>query len=481
MNASSPLARSWANAGPRVAVRVMQAAANPRFSRWQFVAVCCYIAAQVYLLPIAARGPSWAVWPKFADLVAAGMLALCPLLLFSKSAASPAARIVFVRMLVAFTGCAASFFLVNLMLVRAGRGLAVSDGVYYLYRLLQVAAVYWVASQVVYTPRRVGVLRFIATGTFVATCALVLLTFAEVVPGPSLVSHLPGGRVAGAWAPYFVSQARGLGAVGYNHAYVAAQILLLLALKFVLDDRPRSLANSILLLLGIVAAFASGSRAGLAAMLLYAFCLFARNPVYIPIVGVLLFLASMFVPGELLSGDVAGMAAEHGKLADPMQAVQFRARVEIWRSWFDLLCREPDLLITGIGFGGTRGDQAIGSAPHSMPAMVLVECGVLGLMVYAWLVFVALDMLRRVEPAPKPLLWASISLLFGALTQETFYPVAAMGHFLVLYMGTLAIALQLPTMHRAAQEEAVTGRPEAAALRGPRFTVGPWTDRLRRH
>jgi hypothetical protein len=266
------------------------------------------------------------------------------------------------------------------------------------------------------------------------------------------VAHLPSGRIAGAWAPYFINQARGLGAVGYNHAYVAAQILLLLALKMVLDDRPRSIVNAAFLLLGIAAAFASGSRAGLAAILLYAFCLFVRNPRYIPLVALLLFLASMFVPGEMLkSHDLAGMAEAQGEIADPMQAEQFRARIALWQAWFDWFCREPDLLITGIGFGGTRGDQAIGAATHSMPAMVLVECGVLGLLVYLWLVFVALDTLRRVESPPQPLLWGSICLLFGALTQETFYPVAAMGHFLVMYMGALAIALQLPATHRNAR------------------------------
>ncbi|MFO0898527.1 MAG: O-antigen ligase family protein [Pirellulales bacterium] len=416
-----------------------------RASRWLAVGVGGYLLSQSFLIPLAPLGPSWSIWPTLADLAIGGLVLAAALTPPGKVIVSRANREIWGLLCWLYVACVLSFFIVNLTMGSAGRGLAVDEGVYYLYRMTQFMIVYWATMRVAFSPGRERALFYVTAFVYIVTCAACLLTFLDVLPGTRIVAHLPAGRVAGPWGFFHANQAQGLGFVGHNHAYVSAQVLMLLALTLNLSGRSRPLFNGSMILLGVVAAFATGSRAGLAATLLFAVCMVLRTPVYAIVAGVVVGLVALFLPQDFMANEqIADLASEQGKIVDPMQATQFRARRELWRRWAEFLARSPQLLITGVGFGGTRGDAAPGVSPHSQPYMVLVEFGILGLIGFAWLVLIILDRLRKTEPPPKPVLWATISLLLASATQETFYPVPALGHFVGFYFCTLAIALRQP-------------------------------------
>jgi hypothetical protein len=422
-----------------------QSLAGAKPSTWPFVALCGYLLSQIYLIPFMALGPSWAVWPRLADVAVGLMLAAA---LVSKSGnrqSTESSQAVFRLLVIGFIACVCSFFLINMLVGAAGRGLALDDGQYYLYRVTQFLIIYWTAIRVPLTPLRQRILSNVATVTLVVTCVLCLLTWVGVPPGPRLVQHLPQNKsVAGPWVTYVFDEARGYGLISYNRAYVAAQLLLLLALKLNLEPKRKPLLDVAYIALALAACFVSGSRSGFAAMGLFTFALFVRNPIYVPVAGLLLGLGSLFVsPEQFSSGDITKIATEQTKITNPMEAEQFRARVNLWGRWLERFAREPHLLVMGIGFGGARGDGGVEVA-HMQYLTVLGEFGIFGLLFFLWLFYTILHGLWRYEPKPNPIFWATVALLFGAATQETFYPVVAFGHFLGLYFFAVALALRPP-------------------------------------
>jgi hypothetical protein len=442
-------------------------------SRWPFVALCIYLLSQACLIPVMALGPSWAIWPRLSDFAVGLLFAATLVSRPSKWPITEASQTVFRLLVIAYIGAIVSFFLVNLLIGGAGRGLAIDDGQYYLYRITQFLIVYWVAMRVPLTPSRQKILANVATITLVATCVLCLLTWAGIPSGPRIVSHLPSSKeVAGPWVTYALDEARGYGLISYNRAYVAAHLLLLTALKLNLDVKRRPLLDVAYIGLALAACFVSGSRAGFAAMGLFTFALFVRNPIYVPVAGLLLGLTSLFVsPETFSSGDITKIAEEQTKIANPMEAEQFRARVNLWSRWLDRFSRDPFALVVGIGFGGARGEGGVDMA-HMQYLTVLGELGIFGLLFYLWLFYTILHGLWRYEPKPNPLFWATVALLFGAATQETFYPVVAFGHFLGLYALAVALALRPQSAPAAA---AGAGAAMSAAPFVPQARVGaPW-------
>jgi hypothetical protein len=445
---------------------------------WPFVALCGYLLSQIYLIPLYPWGPSWAVWPRLADLAVGFLVATALLSKPGNWPVTESSRAVFRLLVIGYIACIGSFFLVNLLVGAGGRGLAINDGQYYLYRATQFLVVYWVAMRTPLTPSRQRILWRIAAATLVVSCLLCYASWFGALPGPALVRHLPQAReVCGPWAVYVKDRARGYGLIGFNHGYVAAQLLILTALTLNLAPRRRPLVDVTLIALALGACFACGSRAGFAAMGLFTFALFVRNPIYVPLAALLLGVASMFVPEQFASGDIERVATEQAKIANPMEAAQFRARLNIWSEWLDRFYSEPHLLVMGLGFGGVRG-EAGERMGHMQYLTVLGEFGIIGLLFFLWLYYTILHGLWRHEAKPSPVFWATVALLFGALTQETFYPVVSFGHFLGLYFFTVALALRpQPVAAVAGPAAGSRERPSAAIQsdprRGRRETQGP--------
>jgi len=436
--------------------------------------LCIYLLTQICLIPVAALGPSWAVWPRLSDFAVGLLFAAALIARPSKWPVTEASQAVFRLLVIAYIACIASFFLVNLLIGSAGRGLAIDDGQYYLFRVTQFLIVYWVAMRVPLTPSRQKILSKVATFTLVATCVLCMLTWVGIPSGPRIVAHLPRSKeIAGPWITYALDEARGYGLISYNRAYVAAHLLLLTALKLNLDVKRRPLLDVAYIGLALAACFVSGSRAGFAAMGLFTFALFVRNPIYVPVAALLLGIASLFVSGDnLSSGDITKIAEEQTKIANPMEAEQFRARITLWTRWLDRFSKDPFALVVGIGFGGARGEGGVDMA-HMQYLTVLGEFGTFGLLFFLWLCYTILHGLWRYEPKPNPLFWATVALLFGATTQETFYPVVSFAHFLGLY--AMAVALALRPQFASAAPGGMPGAVPAGAPFVPQVRKGaPW-------
>ena len=54
-----------------------------------FIVLCFYLAAHSFMIPIAAVGPSWSVWPTVADIVIVPLIAIAALGFRSSTACTP--------------------------------------------------------------------------------------------------------------------------------------------------------------------------------------------------------------------------------------------------------------------------------------------------------------------------------------------------------------------------------------------------------
>jgi hypothetical protein len=94
--------------------------------------------------------------------------------------------------------------------------------------------------------------------------------------------------------------------------------------------------------------------------------------------------------------------------------------------------------LLGSGFGAASGKNA-----HLLYLQIVYEVGLIGLAVFAGLIYKVLSYLKFYERGIRPIYWATIAFLLSGLSQETFYPVPSFGHFLGFYLCSLAIALRL--------------------------------------
>jgi O-antigen ligase len=116
-------------------------------------------------------------------------------------------------------------------------------------------------------------------------------------------------------------------------------------------------------------------------------------------------------------------------------------RVEIWNDRIGMLNENPILWFIGTGFGSAieTGDNG-----HMLYLHITVECGIIGLAVFLFLVRNVAGTLWRRERGVKFFWCATLALLVSGLTQETFYPVPALSQFCGLYLFCLAVVLRLP-------------------------------------
>jgi hypothetical protein len=113
------------------------------------------------------------------------------------------------------------------------------------------------------------------------------------------------------------------------------------------------------------------------------------------------------------------------------------------------LNQKPIRWVLGTGFGtAVDADPVLHQDAHMLPLQIIIETGVIGLIVATYLFSTILRYLYVSEVGFKPLFWATVALLIGSLTQETFYPVPALGHFIGFYLCSVAIALRMKIFRR---------------------------------
>jgi hypothetical protein len=427
-------------------------------TRWSFVALCMFVLSQAYTIPIIPVGP-WPLWPRLSDFAAILLLAATFLQRSYLWTPSLANRQILRGSLV-FFWLALLSYLGYLFAINGEATAGARSGAFQIYTLALFFSVFVAISHVPLDERRLHILRRLTDVVLVVVIVGVILTFFEVVSLAALTPQLPRGvEEAGPWYRYGLSLAEtgedrgGWGTIGYNHAYVASQLLLLIGLRLNLQSKIEETSGSVLLLLSLIAVFLTHSRAGFIAALLFAAVYWLKKPLHafvaLAAVAVALLLALALAPEQLASvldqPTLSSTLERQETLTNPADPDNLSGRTDIWREHIKFLDQRPLRWVIGAGFGATA-DNDIDNA-HMIYLQIVTEIGVVGLLVFLALFASILSQLRRCEHRSKALFWATLVLLFASLTQETFYPVPAQGFFLGFYLCTVAIVLHNPIAH----------------------------------
>jgi O-antigen ligase len=320
-------------------------------------------------------------------------------------------------------------------------------GAFQIYRLVEYFGLFWLIGRIPLTPARLQVMRRIVDGVLIFVCLGVFLTYAGVIPLALITAHLPK---VGAWQFYEGVGKLGtkaLGFVGYNHAYVAAQVMMLLILRLYLGtNQKKDISNTILLIISTLTVFISESRSGFGAIIFLLSIYLISKPIYalciVNIAWILPVLASALELQPIEANSVYGSITDRQlTLFQPNKAENLSGRDERWAAHLTALDENPVNWFVGNGFGSAidRGDNA-----HMLYLQITSETGLIGLCIFSILFSMILFYLHKIEIKEKPFFWGTVTFLITAFSQETFYPQPALGQFLGLYLSSVAIVLRTP-------------------------------------
>ncbi|MBW4506550.1 MAG: O-antigen ligase family protein [Scytonematopsis contorta HA4267-MV1] len=421
-------------------------------SKWLFWSLCVYLLSQSFTIPLLPIG-AWATWINLSDIAIVLLIVAFFLNLRYQKPPPSNANAKLLLMLIFVLVVSIFSYLNYLSTLTDPDANGVKLGIYQIYRLIQFICIFAVTTQVPITPERKNYLKIIIDFVLIFVSLSIFLTFAKIIPLDMLTAHLPQGKdVSGAWSIYElvgkVGSGKGLGTVSYNHAYVASQVTLLASFRIHLGLEKKVGYDIFLLLLSICACFISESRAGFFAILVFGVIYILQKPRYMAsTIAILFFLLSIFGAvglSFLESADsVEGSILERQTtLLDAGNADNLSGRNDIWIEKFKFLNQESIRWIFGTGFGTAWDHGVDGGNAHMLYLHIILENGIVGLLIFAVLFYQIIYSLFRYEYGTKPIYWTTICLLIASFTQETFYPVAAYGHFLGFYLCTVAIALR---------------------------------------
>lgn len=242
-----------------------------------------------------------------------------------------------------------------------------------------------------------------------------------------------------------MSTKEGLGTLGYNHSYVAAQILLLLIFRTYICRDSRIIIRYTFLLASLVACLLTGSRAGLAAMIFYILFIMFNRPIVAIAAGGITGALYYLIPSQLLTAELTTtLLTRQAAIFDPANTENLAGRDVIWSTGFQFMNENLLHWVSGIGFGSTVDGPGF---LHMLYFQIVVEMGIFALVGFLIAVVALLNLLRKIEKPPKPVFWGIIALLFASLVQETFYPVPAFGGFISLFLFVLAVVFANTSSH----------------------------------
>lgn len=419
-------------------------------TKWLFFALCFYLISQSFTIPLIPIG-SWVTWINLPDLATYSLM-LTYLISFTqvKFLLSRANKHLFILLIIVLLASIFSYlcYLSNLI-DRDSPGIRL--GIYQLYRLFQFVCIFRITAQIPLTKKRLDILGKIINAVLIFVCLSIIFTFTGIIPLEIMTAHLPQDPgTAGPWSrfasPNFTGS--GWGSIGYNHAYVAAHVTMLLSLRLHLGISKQVVLNFCLLLLSTLACFFSGSRAGLFSMLFFAGIYILKKPAYlgiaIPIIMILIFSLGFIstLPITEYQDTNTTIIERQATLLEASNSENLSGRDTIWLEQLEFLNNNPIAWILGRGFGGAWDDGGSGGNAHMLVLNIVVETGIIGLIIFLGLFHKILDFLYKQEQKEKAIFLVTIALLIGSSTQETFYPVPALGHFLGFYLCSVAIALR---------------------------------------
>ncbi len=436
---------------------------NPLGSRLAFSGLCFYIGSHVLGVPLAALGTSWAIWPTLSDVALAYFLlaVLIQRKTCNSSVPTPAQITVFRGMAYLFAGCVVSFLvlvrwypvLMSDKMVQAGHQAGASVwGEFQIYRSAQCLLLFWLASRVPLSSRRRLILGLVATATLALIGTGIFLDFVGLVrPKVFYPSHLPKDGSAGPWLGYCGSSGGyGMGSIGYNHGHSSLLLFLLTALVLSVVPRRHWIIASLVPFWGLCTVGLTGCRAVFVAAVLWILSQVRGTRSYLmvslPAMALMLFLLLSTFSDPIRTFQAAW--DRQSTLTTSLAEDGFDGRTENWQIYLDFLQEVPERWVVGAGFGSYI---EAGTGAHNLYLTIIADLGLFGLAAFALGISKLLHLLRKVEPQPMPLFWVTGCLLLSGFAQETFYPVPAFGHFLGLYVCTIAIVLSQQVRHHSFQ------------------------------
>lgn len=415
-----------------------------RRTRTAFLMLCGYLLSQSFMIPLRAVGPSWALWPSLSDVFAGLMVLYYAANYRYFRRISPANSRILQGLMLILAGTFSVLlvtYTASSVTLMSGSTRAGNFGIFELYRLVQFTLIFRVAAGIPFTPKRLRMLSTSVGAALLIAVGALAGTYSSVIRTSMLVAHLPSDfNTAGPWAYLANTQLPDVGTIGYNHGYTAVQIVMLVGLYLSLQVRQDRLVEVIYLLVGLGGVFLTGSRAGLVAIAILTAAYFLRKPSKLIIATALSILLLLGVGGmaNRFDVDLNRTYERDTALAQPLDPQHLSGRQDIWHQALAFVQADPTRWMIGAGPGSAA---QLDTNAHMMILHVVVETGIVGLTVFGWLAYTVLRLLRKQKSYTRPLLWVSVALLISSLTQETFYPIPAFGHFLGFYLCSLAIAL----------------------------------------
>ena len=444
-------------------------------TRMLFVGLCAYVLSQGFTIPISSVGPSWAIWPLLSDGALAVMFLGWLVASRQRDKTSRVCQTVFNGLLAIMLWCLVSFACMALVYATpysppGEKG--VSFGAFQLFRMMEFLAVFSFTSSTPLTKRRVKILDWIATATLLFACTSILLTYSSVISSTYFCGHLPDSDLSGPWIPMIKGHGQGLGTLGYNHGYIALQIMFLLGLRLILNAGQPSLPNIVLLIFLILCVALTGARSGLATMLLFSVSVvISLYSLEVIVLAFLSCLSAALLVIVIVLASATQVSEEQGDLLERLSTTKefyksenLSGRDDIWSEKLNNLNTHPYQWMVGGGFGCAVDDKGVNA--HSLPLQIVSELGLVGLLGIGALLTGLLKLLWACVDDRKVLFLLVSTSLIGSMTQETFYPVPASLHFLGLFFCILGIDLRWNYRARAHQliffeklRESSDGRP----------------------
>lgn len=289
-------------------------------------------------------------------------------------------------------------------------------------------------------------------------CLGIIATGFSLIPLPLIVSHLPANDLAlsGPWSFFFnpnKSEASAWGFVGYNHAYVSLQTIGLLMLWFSLaSDEWQRKRTPFLFAVSGLAVFLSESRSGLIVFLLvFGYMLVSTRRYLFVLAAALAALGAFQVLSlsnlELGEADrfIERAGSVVGVLDDTQRTNALSDRDTIWLDKLEHIEQTPGALIYGLGFGS---GAMSGVNAHMLYLHVLYELGLAGLIIYMAYFFRITQLVFRLESGfGLQTVYLLILFFVSSSTQETLYPVPALGHYLGLLACHVGLFLGFSANH----------------------------------
>ena len=238
-----------------------------------------------------------------------------------------------------------------------------------------------------------------------------------------------------------------VGGISFHHAYPAMQLLLLAAMYLYLLPMAEVWLPCCILSCLWLCGLVSGSRAGFVAISVFSVAAVLSRPrqllLLIASTAVAVVVGSYF--STSLSDTFSRAMSRQESIATSYQEDGLAGRVEIWKERVALSNWEPALWITGTGFGSAIES---GNNGHMLYLQTTLECGLLGTAILLFLAWRVLSLLWRQGQAARVLCYLTVAILLSGLTQETLYPVPALGHFCGLYLFCIGVVLSSPSLRQ---------------------------------